>query len=31
MAGKEIIYDKIMGKGVCNIQDFVYGFVAIII
>jgi len=31
MAGKEIIYDKIMGKGVCNIWDFVYGFVAIII
>ena len=31
MAGKEIIYDKLIGKGVCNIKDFIYGFVAIII
>lgn len=30
MASKEIIYDKLMNKGVCSFKDFAAGEIAII-
>jgi hypothetical protein len=30
MASKEIIYDKLMNKGVCSWKDFIAGELAII-